>query len=320
MTAEVIELRDDAIGLRAFIVLDDETLGPAAGGVRTRAYADDAAALADARALARAMTIKCALAGLAAGGGKAVVLDHPGLDRTAAFRRLGDEIERLGGRFRTAGDLGTTAADLAAMGERTRYVHTDEPALAASVARGVLACARACAEPAGLRVAVQGCGSIGAAVARAFAAAGARLAVADVAPGRAAALAGELDARVVPAAEIAFADADLLAPCAVGGVIDHAVAGELRARVVCGAANNILASPAAGERLRDRGIAFVPDPIASAGAVIAGIGRTVMGLDDPAPLIDQLGATARAVLDEAAATGATPTEVALARAARILTR
>src|SRR5215470_16766779 len=86
-------VRDQAAGLEAVIVLDDTTLGPAAGGVRTRIYPTALAAVEDAARLARAMTIKCALAGLAAGGGKAVVVAHPGLDRPRAFRALGVVIE-----------------------------------------------------------------------------------------------------------------------------------------------------------------------------------------------------------------------------------
>src|SRR5262245_24007427 len=100
---QVIEIEDAASGLQAFLVLDDTTLGPAAGGIRTRAYPPPADARNDAARLARAMTIKCAIAGLAAGGGKCVVIDHPRLDRAAAFAVLGDRIESLAGRFRTAG-------------------------------------------------------------------------------------------------------------------------------------------------------------------------------------------------------------------------
>src|SRR5262245_21890897 len=116
-------VRDVRAGLEAVIVIDDTTLGPAAGGVRTRAYPSAIDAARDAARLAHAMTIKCALAGLDAGGGKAVVVDHAGLDRPRAFRALGEAVEALGGAFRTAGDLGTHAADLAAMAETTRYVH-----------------------------------------------------------------------------------------------------------------------------------------------------------------------------------------------------
>lgn len=252
------------------------------------------------------------------------MIDHPGLDRAAAFAALGERVEALGGRFRTAGDFGTTEEDLRRMAARTRFVHTGSDALAAAVARGLLACARACAERlggrdlAGLAVVVQGAGAIGAAVARALAAAGARVAMSDLVPARAHALAEAIDARVVPAEAALEADAELLVPCAIGGVIDAAVANRLRARAVCGAADNVLADADADRVLARRGILHVPDVIASAGAVVDGVGRTVMGLADRGPLIDALGETARAVLAEAAASGRTTTEVALARARRRL--
>lgn len=323
--ARCLLLTDRASGLRAALVLDDLTLGPAAGGVRTRAYPSLAEAVADAAALARAMTIKCALAGLAAGGGKAVVLDHPGLNRPAAFARLGELIDELGGLFRTAGDLGTTAADLAAMASRCRYVHTDEVDLSAAVARGLLRCIEACralreetASPtvAGLRVAVQGCGAIGSAVARALVAAGASVIVADLDPARARALADALGADVADPAAVLLEDVDVLAPCAVGGVITPHVAGATRAWAVVPGANNALSEPAAEHRLMSREVLFVPDVLASAGAVIEGIGRTVMGLSEGerAALIDGLGATARAVLDAAWSQGALATDVAAGRA------
>lgn len=317
----VVLWRDPASGLEAILVIDDLTLGPAAGGVRTRAYGSPGEALDDAAALARAMTLKCALAGLAAGGAKCVVLDHAGLDRARAFRVLGERIAELGGLFRTAGDLGTTAADLAAMASRCPWVHTDERGLAAAVARGLLRCIEACAAlrgaaVAGLTVAVQGCGAIGAAAARMLAAAGARLVVADLDAGRAGAVAAETGAAVVAPGEILVAPVDVLAPCAAGGVIDAAVAGAVRAWAVCGAANNQLASAEAEEVLVRRGVLVVPDVVASAGAVIEGIGRTVMQLPDRTPLVDALGATTRRILDETQATGARPSAIArrLARA------
>ena len=312
---------DRPSGLLAFLVLDDLTLGPAAGGVRTRSYATQVAAIEDAIQLARAMTVKCALAGLDAGGGKVVVLDHPRLDRARAFARLGEFVEELGGTFRTAGDLGTTAADLAIMAQHSRFIHTDELGLAEATARGVLRAMEAAAavhrgdgSVRGLRVAVQGAGAIGAAVARELIAAGAEVWIADVVKARAEQLAAELSAKVADAEDVIAMDVDVLAPCAVGGVITGETARQLRAWAVCGAANNILASPQAGEALYQRRILFVPDPIASAGAVIAGIGRSLMNLEDPTPLIDRLGATSREVLEDALSRGIPPAKVAAERA------
>jgi leucine dehydrogenase len=317
----LITLRDEASGLQALIVIDDVTLGPAAGGVRTRSYGSLDAALADVAALARAMTIKCALAGLDAGGGKAVVLDHAGLDRRRAFAALGQRIAELGGLFRTAGDLGTTAADLDVMARHCPYVHTDESTLSSAVARGLVRCIEACArlrggpsDVRGLRVAIQGVGAIGAAVADALSIRGAELVIADPDAARAATIAERTGARVIRPEAILTVDVDVVAPCAVGGVVTVEVAHALRAWALCGAANNILADERAAHALAGRGIAVVPDVVASAGAVIDGIGASVMGLLDRASLIHRLGDTAYELLVEARDSGRPAGELAVARA------
>lgn len=319
----IIEIDDRATGLRAAIVLDSVALGPAAGGVRCRAYPSWDDALADARRLARAMTIKCAVAGLDAGGGKAVVWDRgpDAWDRAAAFERLGRAVEELGGLFRTAGDLGTGAADLAAMARATRFVHTEEDALGRSVGRGLLACVAACAarrglSPSQLSIAVQGAGAMGAACARALASRGARLLIADLDHARAAALAAELAAQPIEPDAALDAEVDLIAPCATGGVLTAAQVDRLRAWAICGAANNQVADAAAARALVARHIVHVPDTVASAGAVVDGIGRTVMGLADRVPRIDHLGRIAAEILEESAARALPADDVAEERAMR----
>jgi leucine dehydrogenase len=315
-------VEDAGSGLLAFIVIDDTSLGPAAGGIRTAAYASEEAALADARALARAMTYKCALAGLPAGGGKGVVMLQPRMDRVAAFERLGQFIESLDGEFVTAGDLGTTAADLAAMASRTSHVHTDEPGLAGSVGRACTRSMQACValrtpeavDLAGVRVAVQGCGTVGRAVAAAARQAGAEVLVADIDKSAADATAAAVGASVIDPGLLLAAEVDILAPCAAGGVIDDEVVGEIRAWAVCGAANNILSSPAVETRLAGRGVLWVPDPISSSGAVIEGIGRSVLGLADCSMLVDRVYDTTRRVLEEARRRRRMAGEVALALA------
>jgi leucine dehydrogenase len=139
-------------------------------------------------------------------------------------------------------------------------------------------------------------------------------------------LAAELSAQTALPEEILTAGVDVVAPCAVGGVITPEVAERLRAWAVCGAANNILGGPttaaaAEAERvLAERGILWVPDVISSAGAVIDGIGESVMGLDDRMPLVDGLGETARAVLDESLRTGRRPSQLAEEQARRRIER
>ncbi|ACY17898.1 Glu/Leu/Phe/Val dehydrogenase dimerization domain-containing protein [Haliangium ochraceum] len=321
-TARCFLFSDPASGLRAVVVIDDLTLGPAAGGTRTHAYPSLDHALADAAALARAMTIKCALAEIPAGGAKAVIIDHPGLRRVRAFARFGTFVEELGGIFRTAGDLGTTRDDLANMAEYTRYVTIDESGLAQATARSVLRGIEACADVAGrgdvsgLRVAVQGCGMIGRAVAEALAAAGARLMVADLDEARARAVAERTGAEWVAADDILAAECDVLSPCALGGVLTGAVADGIRAWAVCGAANNQLGERVAEQRLRERRILFVPDVIASAGAVVHGILREHSSTRDTGRPIDRLGDIARQVLAQSLEDDASPTELTheLARA------
>lgn len=327
-------------GLRAIAVLDDETLGPCAGGTRLRSYPSLAAAVDDAAALARAMTIKCALGGVDAGGGKIVVMDHPGLIREAAFDRLGQFVDELGGRLRTAGDFGTTAADIEIMARHSGFVHINEAGLLSAVARGLVACVRACVRVAGperglgdppssdsnspplhgLRIAVQGCGGIGAAAARAFAAAGATLWLADIDQPRAQALSAELGATACAPDDVLQADVDIVSPCAIGGVLTAEVARSIRAWAVCGAANNILAGPEVEAHLVERGVLFVPDVVASAGAVVDGVGDRVMGLADRTGLIDRLGETAYELLSASRETGRTASALAEERAwARIRT-
>ena len=296
-------------GLKAWLVLDDASLGPAAGGTRTWHYPSSRHALIDAMRLARAMTLKCSLANLDAGGGKLVVMASPSLDRELAFQALGQEIAGL--PFHTAGDMGTLGTDLQQMAAAGAKVNLDEAGLALATAQGVMACARACASRMGkdlseLRVAVQRSGNIGAAVARAFAGAGCSLLVADSDPHRARRLADELEASMVPAHELLTAPCDLVSPCAEGGAITAQAAHQLRAAAVCGAANNELGEGAA-KVLSQRGILHVPSLIASAGAVIRGLSG-----DDQK--IWALGDTAASVLEQAADEGRPALDIAEERA------
>lgn len=318
-------LHDPPSGLRALVCIDDLTLGPAAGGIRTRAYESVEEALADGTKLARAMTIKCALAGVKAGGAKTIVLDHPNLDRARAFEVLGTRIDELGGLYLAAGDLGTTATDLERVAQRTAWVRTDEDVLGAAVARGLRLCLEVCAARRnrslkGLRVAIQGCGAIGESVAHALAAEGAELIVADVDEARAARVASHTKAAVVDPEEILRTDADVLCPCGPGGVIDEALASDLGAWAVCGGANNILTSDDAGRTLAQRGILHVPDVVSSAGAVLQGVAETIMGLRNTDALFADLARTADAILTESAQSGESADVIASRMAKERITR
>ena len=270
---------DPAVGLHAVVGIHSTALGPALGGIRFWHYPRDEDALVDVLRLSAAMTMKAAVAGLDQGGGKTVVLwNDPNALRSEAFlRSLGRAVEALGGRYIAAEDVGASQSDMDGIARETAWVTGVDPARGGSgdpsrvTAYGVLHGMRAACEEAfgsprfsGRRVVIQGAGHVGAHLARLLMEAGARVAVTDIEPARAAATGAE----VVDAADALTTDCDVLAPCALGGVLDADSIPRLRARVVCGAANNQLADDAAGDALAERGIVYAPDFVVNAGGII----------------------------------------------------
>jgi leucine dehydrogenase len=278
---------DAGCGYRAIIAIHSTHLGPAVGGTRLWTYDTLDAALADALRLSRGMTFKNAAAGLALGGGKSVILKPAGaFDRNQLFRAHGRFVNSLGGRYKTAEDVGSSPADMAVMREETPHV-AGLPELSGDpspvTARGVFRSIQAAAfhrwgtsDLTGRTVALQGCGNVGYNLAKELAAAGASLIVADVNPQATTRLAGELKATVTDTRHIHSALADIYAPCALGGILNAGTIPELRCEIISGAANNQLLEPADAGRIESRGILYVPDFIANAGGVINGT-REILG-------------------------------------------
>jgi len=274
---QVIAFQNAVTGLRGFLAIHDTTLGPALGGVRLWPYASDEEALADALRLSRAMTYKASISELPCGGGKTTILLHDGLKRSEALEGFGRMIESLHGRYFTARDVNITEDDLAAIARGTQYVGK-EPSpelgdICEHTAVGVWQGMRACLEFAGItraRVAIQGVGGVGQALARILHKEQMDLIIADVNAARAAEVAKETGACVVSPDEILSVECDVLAPCALGGVMNSATIAKLKARIVCGSANNILADAAAGEALARREVLYAPDYLVNAGGLIRG--------------------------------------------------
>lgn len=274
---------DPASGLRAIIAIHSTHLGPAAGGTRLWHYADANEAVTDALRLSRGMSFKNAMAGLPVGGGKGVILADAARTKTpemlAAFGRA---IESLGGRYVTAEDVGMGEADLVAIGRETRHVSglpvgeghaggDPGPSTAMGIFLGVKAAIRHALgkdSAHGVRVAIQGVGSVGGGLARLLAGEGARLILADVDQARAAKLADELGASAVGADDILSTEADVVSPCALGAILTADSIARLRAPIVAGGANNQLATPEDGDRLHARGILYAPDYVINAGGII----------------------------------------------------
>lgn len=277
---------DPAAGYRGILAIHSTVLGPAVGGTRLWRYSAEQEALVDALRLSRGMTYKNAVAGLPLGGGKAVLLAarDPGSlstsEREALFRAHGRFVDRLGGRFLTGEDVGTTPADLEHVRKETAHAAglacgsgDPSPHTARGVFRGMQAAARrrwGSDSLGGRTVAVQGCGSVGYHLARELHAAGARLIVTDIDAARVERLVKEFGAADVKPDEIYTVPADIFAPCALGGTINDGTLGQLRAQIVAGAANNQLLEERHGEELERRGIVYAPDFVINAGGVISG--------------------------------------------------
>jgi leucine dehydrogenase len=320
---QVIFASDAESGLRAIVALHSTALGPGFGGCRMWPYRSDDEALTDALRLSRGMTYKAAICDLPYGGGKSVVIGDPKQAKTRRLlHALAGVVDRLGGRYVIADDIGTTLEDLRVMREVTAHTAAATAAAGAPLAvtaYGVLQALRAAVEETlgrrhleGLRVAVQGLGNVGMPLCRYLAEAGARLIVTDLDPGRMAAAARAFEARPVEPEAIYEQAADVLAPCALGAVLNDRTIPLLGARIVCGGANNQLACARHDAALAARGILFVPDYIANAGGVID-FHQERIRKDAPDAV---LAAVARLrditldVLERAARAGVTPLEIA----------
>lgn len=274
--------QDAATGLIALIAIHNTTNGPALGGCRFVNYATVDDAISDVTRLARAMTYKSAMAGLPLGGGKSVIISHPGIkDKQKIFEQFGDFVETLNGEYITASDSGTSEAEMKIVATRTKHVTSinksseslDDTAYMTSV--GLVRAMEAAVayrlnkdSLSGVRVAIQGAGNVGYLVAKMLLEKGANVVITDKNEALLAARASELSIDTTVPDAIAEMDCDIFAPCALGGVMNNATITKLKAPIVCGAANNQLQDQAAGEQLHASNILYIPDYVANAGGVI----------------------------------------------------
>jgi glutamate dehydrogenase/leucine dehydrogenase len=280
----VVIRQDPAAGLRLIVAVHSTALGPALGGLRLRGYPGGLReALEDALALARTMSLKASAAGLDLGGGKAVMLDDGRTDaRERRMELAAQVVDGLDGAYITAEDIGTTPADMDVIARHTRYVvgrspehgggGDPSPVTAETVLQAMrrgLAHATGSPDLDGRVVGVIGLGKVGSALAAGLVETGALVVGCDLDAERAERVAAQHGCRTAPSAEAILAsELDVLAPCAAGGLIDLALAGSVRCRVVAGAANNPLTSREAARRLAARGVLYVPDFLANCGGLI----------------------------------------------------
>lgn len=278
---QIVFCRDERTGLRAIIAIHDTTLGPGLGGTRFYPYANESLALTDALRLSEGMTYKAAGAGVPLGGAKAVIIGDPATQRTEALLECyGRFVESLGGRYYTAADVGTTSEDLDVIGRTSTHVVGRTTAAGGSgdsgyaTALGVFSAMQAAATATwggnGLVdkvVGVEGVGKVGRHLVTLLQSVEARVVVSDPRPAALSELDGN-DSRVRVVDSVLSDELDVYAPCALGASLTATSVAQLKAKVVCGAANNQLADNSVAQALKDRSILWVPDYLANAGGLI----------------------------------------------------
>ena len=275
---QVVFVSEPKSGLKGIVAVHNTNLGPAMGGCRMWNYASEALAVNDVLRLSRGMTYKNAVAGLPIGGGKSVIIGNPKTDKTPAlFEALGEALERLGGRYITAEDVGTSPQDMAHVANKTSYVaglgSSGDPS--PYTALGCFVGAQAAVKHHfkrdsmdGLTVALQGLGHVGYDYARRLHAAGAKLVVADIDEVALERARAEFGAEIVGVDAIYDVDADIYAPCALGATLNPNTLSRLRTKIVAGGANNQLATNEVGDLLRQKGVLYAPDFVLNAGGII----------------------------------------------------
>ena len=332
----VLIAADEASGLRTLIALHSTARGPAFGGCRLWTYENDLAAHHDALRLSQGMSMKNALANLPFGGGKAVIVRPKGdFDRAGLFAAFGRAVNSLQGAYISAEDVGTTTDDMRIVQRHTAFVSgipresafggDPSPKTAWGVFVAIQAGAKAVlgrTDMQGLSVAIQGLGAVGWHLAEFLHQVGATLTVADIDPTKCQRAQTQLKATVMPVDQILAAPVDVLAPCAMGASLNaHTIPG-LRAKIVCGAANNQLALAADGDLLHERGVAYLPDYLVNAGGIIS-VAREYRGEGNEAAVMREVSLIAERVtelLARAKANGRTTAAEADAWALSLLTR
>ncbi len=279
---QVIFCHDEASGLKSIIAIHDTTLGPALGGTRMWPYKSADEALIDVLRLSEGMTYKASVAGLALGGGKAVIIGDPKTDKTVALLRAhGRFVDTLGGRYITAEDVGISVADMEHVYQETKWVTgirssprgsgDPSPVTAFGVFNGIKASCKhklGSDDLEGVRIALQGAGHVGYYLCEDLVAEGALVTITDIDADKVARAVDEMGVDAVDSETIYDVECDVFAPCALGAILNDDTIPRLTCQIVAGGANNQLAEDRHGDMLAERGILYAPDYVINAGGLI----------------------------------------------------
>lgn len=278
---KVIEGQDPARGLHCFIAVHNSRLGPSLGGTRIHPYSTPDEALKDVLRLAKAMTYKSAVAEDGLGGGKSVIIADPHHAKTAELlHAFAEVVDSLQGKYIAAEDVGSTISDMALIRQKTPYVaalSTDQSSgdpsrfTAWGVFRGIQAVSKKLWHSKSLKgktIAIEGLGNVGSKLASLLFWEGANLIVCDINNKLTHHAAHDYAARVISPDEFCGIECDVLAPCAMGGILNSTTVPLLKCKAIAGAANNQLANPEIGKELLDKNILYAPDYIINSGGII----------------------------------------------------
>jgi leucine dehydrogenase len=323
---QVIFCTDRSVGLQAIVAIHTTRRGPAAGGCRMYPYKTPDDALSDVLRLSRGMSYKNALAGLALGGGKAVIIADPSAaNKPRLLTAFAKHIQTINGRYWTAIDVGVGVEDVAHMSRTTDFVFclTDEragrlnPAVFTALGgfvslKATQAYLSGSEDLTGVTVAIQGLGQTGLDLCRQVVEAGGKVVATDVNPDAIAEAKEKYGAEIVAPDDIYGVAADIFAPCALGAILNDDTIPRLKVKAVCGIANNQLAEPRHADALKARGILYAPDYVVNAGGVIYGADDIFKTHDNSTAeaKIRGIGGVLREIFDAAADTGRTTAEIA----------
>lgn len=279
---QIIYCHDPRVGLRGIISVHSTVLGPGVGGCRVWAYASESDALTDVLRLSKGMTYKASLANLNWGGGKAIIwLNEKQKKTPEMFQRFGELVDRLGGSYVTAKDVGTNAEDLKNVKSKTEHVlgidgepgssGDPSPATAFGVYHGIRSAvqfALGSSTLSGLRIAIQGLGSVSYYLCEYLKNEGAQLIGCDIDAAAVTRATQKYGVSIVPPEVIYDQECDVFVPGAMGAILNSKTIPRIKAKVIAGHANNQLATPEDGEELRRRGVLYAPDYAINAGGLI----------------------------------------------------
>ena len=277
---QLLFCNDNATGLKAIIAVHNTVLGPALGGTRMWAYANEMDALTDVLRLSRGMTYKNSISGLNLGGGKAVIIgDARTMKSEALMRRFGKFVNSLAGKYITAEDVGISTSDMVYVNMETNHVvglpgksGDPSPVTAHGVYVGMKACAKeqfGSDSLTGKKIVVQGVGHVGEYLVKALVAEHAEVYISDIHEPTLQRIAHESGAHVVGLNDIYDIDMDIYAPCALGATLNDDTLSRLKCSIIAGAANNQLQQEDIhGKLVMEKGIIYAPDFALNAGGVI----------------------------------------------------